>query len=166
MSGVQDAMILADQQKIDQQAAAQNAQKYNPDGSGKANDYHPPKLAQSTFPPHLTAGSDFKVNRDELTKVATQMGQDLASLEAALQTLGNGGAGGATVGGWDAADGFGNNSGQAWWGIYSFVQELNTVYDQVIGYLHQTAQNYRDAEQTTAAAANQVGSDAAPSGLA
>jgi uncharacterized protein YukE len=114
----------------------------------------------------LTAGSDFKVNRDELTQVASQMGKDLASLNAALQTLGNGGAGGSTVGGWETADGFGNNSGQAWWGIYSFVQELNGVYDQVIGYLHQTAANYNDAEQTTAAAASNVGADAAPSGLA
>jgi uncharacterized protein YukE len=166
MGGSFDAKMLQDQQKIDQQAAAQNAQTYNPDGSGKANDYHPPAMPQSTFPPTLTAGSDFKVNRDELTQVASQMGKDLASLNAALQTLGNGGAGGSTVGGWETADGFGNNSGQAWWGIYSFVQELNGVYDQVIGYLHQTAANYNDAEQTTAAAASNVGADAAPSGLA
>jgi uncharacterized protein YukE len=166
MGGIYDEKMLQDQQKIDQQAAAANAQTYNSDGSGKANDYHPPALPQSTFPPHLTAGSDFAVNRDELTKVASQMGKDLASLESALQTLGNGGSGGSTVGGWDQADGFGTNSGQAWWGIYSFVQQLNTVYDQVIGYLHQTAQNYDDADQTTAAAANNVGADAAPSGLA
>jgi hypothetical protein len=160
MGAIQDVMALADQQKIDQQAAAANAQPFNPDGSGKANDFHMPALPQSTFPPTLAAGSELRVNRDQLTTVAANMKTDLAQLEATLQTLYGGGSGGATVGGWDTADGLGNNAGQAYYGISTFYQNLSTVYDQVIGYLHQTVTNYADAESTTATAAGNVGTGA------
>src|SRR5260370_6743808 len=87
MGAIQDVMALADQQKMDQQAAAANAQPFNPDGSGKANDFHMPALPQSTFPPSLKAGSELRVNRDQLTTVAADMKTDLAQLEATLQTL-------------------------------------------------------------------------------
>jgi hypothetical protein len=165
MGAIQDAMALADQQKIDQQAAAANAQPFNPDGSGKVNDFHMPALPQSTFPPNLTAGSELRVNRDQLTTVAANMKTDLAQLEATLQTLYSGGSGGATVGGWDTADGLGNNAGQAYYGISTFYQNLSAVYDQVIGYLGQTVTNYADAESTTATAAGNVGTNAAPGSL-
>ncbi len=165
MGAIQDQMALADQQKIDQQAAAANAQQFNPDGSGKANDFHMPGLPTSTFPPNLKAGSELRVNRDSLTTVAANMQADLAQLETTLQTLNGGGSGGATVGGWTTADALGNNAGQAWYGISTFYQNLSTVYDQVIGYLHQTVTNYADAESTTATAAGNVGSNAAPGSL-
>ena len=50
MGGYGDALALEQQDKLDQQQAASNARQYNADGSGKANDYHPPKLPESTFP--------------------------------------------------------------------------------------------------------------------
>lgn len=160
MGAIGDVMALQDQEKIDQQAAAAAGKQYNPDGSAKANDYHQPALPQSAFPPGLKAGGgQLRVNRASLTQVANQMASDLARLQATLQTL-YGGAGGATIGGWPTADGMGNNAGQAWYGISTFYQNLNDVYDQVIGYLHQTVSNYADAEDTTAAAARNVGSGA------
>jgi hypothetical protein len=166
MGGAFDAKMLQEQQRLDQQAAAAGGQSgFNADGSGKGNDYHPPTLPQSNWPPGVSAAGQLRVNRDTLTKVAGQMGHDLTQLQASLQTLYNGGFGGATLGGWDTADGLGNNAGQAYYGISTFHQNLNTVYDQVIGFLHQTVTNYADAEDTTTAAANNVGTDAAPGSL-
>jgi uncharacterized protein YukE len=165
MGAIGDEMALQDQEKVDQQAAAANIAKvYNADGSAKANDYHPPKLPVSAFPPNLKVGGQLRVNGDELTKVAANMAKDLARLQATLQELNGGGPGGGTLGGWPTAAAMGNNAGQAWYGISTFYQNLNTVYDQVISYLHQTAGNYGDAEDATAAAARNVGSDVAPGG--
>jgi uncharacterized protein YukE len=151
-------MALTDQEKVDQHAPVASGQGgYNPDGSGKANDFHPPQLPQSSWPPGLAAGGQFRVHRDTLTQVATQMNADLTALQDTLSTLNSGGSGGATLGGWETADGMGNNAGQAYYGISTFYQTLNDVYDQVIGYLRQTVTNYADAETSTATAANNVG---------
>jgi hypothetical protein len=158
-----DVLALEQQNKLDQQQAASNARLYNPDGSAKANDYHPPRLPESAFPSGLTAAKQLTVNRDQLTAVATQMHTDLIQLQATLQQLNGGGAGGETVGGWPTADAFGANAGSAYWGISQFYQALNTVYDEVISYLRQTASNYADAESSTASAARNVGTEAAPS---
>ncbi len=158
MGAIQDRMALTDQDKLDQQAAAASKSAYNADGSGKANDFHPSALPQSTWPAHLSTGGDFSVHRDTLTKVAGQVGQNLTALQNSLNNLNSGGAGGATLGGWETADGMGNNSGQAYFGISTYHGQLNDVVDQVIGYLHDTAANYADAEDTTTAAANNVGS--------
>lgn len=166
MSAIGDHMALTDQEKLDQQAPAISERGgYNPDGSGKANDFHPSGQPQSNWPPRLTADGQFSVHHDSLTQVANQMGADLTELQNTLTTLNNGGAGGATLGGWATADGMGNNAGQAYYGISTFYQALNDVYDQVIGYLRQTVTNYADAETTTATAANNVGTDVAPGSL-
>ena len=106
------------------------------------------------------------MNRDTLTQVANQMAGDLSTLQNTLNTLNGGGAGGATLGGWPTADGLGNNAGQAYYGISTFTQNLSTVHDQVIGYLRQTVTNYQDAEDAATAAANNVGTNAAPGSLA
>lgn len=160
MSAIGDHMALTDQEKLDQQTSANSDQGgYHTDGSGKINDFHPSRLPQSNWPPGLAAGGQFRVHRDTLTQVANQMGADLAELQNTLNSLNGGGAGGGTLGGWATADGMGNNAGQAYYGISSFYQALNDVYDQVIGYLHQTVTNYADAETTTAAAANNVRTD-------
>ncbi len=164
MGAIGDVMALEDQEKLDQQAAAQNAKTYNSDGSAVANDYHAPKLLASAFPPGLKAGSGFHVDRDQLNQVASAMQDDLTMLQNTLQTLYGGGVGGSTLGGWDTADAMGNNSGQAYYGISTFYQNLSTVYDQVISYLHATVQNYADSEDASTTAARSVGSDAAPSG--
>jgi hypothetical protein len=164
MGAIQDAKVLSDQEKVDQQAAAGQS-GYNADGSGKANDYHPPSPPQSTWPPGLHAGGQFRVNRETLTQVANNMRGDLTDLQNAVNTLNDAGAGGATLGGWPTADALGINAGQAYYGISTFTQNLSTVHDQVIAYLRQTVTNYQDAEDTTTAAANNVGSNAAPGSL-
>jgi hypothetical protein len=158
MGGYGDALALQQQEKINQQQAATSS-PYNPDGSGKANDYHPPPLPQSSFPPASAPGQGITVDRAQLTAVANQMKADLNLLQAALNQLNGAGAGGELIGGWSTADAFGNNAGNAYWGITQFYSDLNAAYDQVIGYLHQTMNNYADAETTTAAAANRVGAE-------
>jgi hypothetical protein len=161
MGGYGDALALEQQEKLDQQQAASNARLYNPDGSAKANDFRPPKLPESSFPSGLAAGAELSVNTDQLNTIATQMRSDLVRLQAGLQRLGDGGAGGETIGGWSTAFAFGANAGSAYYGIAQFYQDLNNAYDMVIGYIHQSASNYADAESTTASAARSVGTETA-----
>jgi len=158
MGGYGDALELQQQEKLDQQQAASNSQLYNADGSGKANDYRPPKMPESSFPVGQAPGTELTVNRDQLSTVAAQMRADLDKLKATLQQLDDGGAGGELIFGWSTADGLGSNAGNAYWGISQFYQDLNTAYDQVIGYIRQTVSNYADADSATATAARSVGS--------
>lgn len=164
MSGVGDALELQEQEKLDQQQAANNARQYNADGSAKANDYRAPKIPQSAFPASLDAGTQLRVNRDQLLAVKNQMGPDLARLQAAWQKLSGSGAFGGAIGGWTTADAFGGNATNAYEGIAQFMQALNEAYDMVIGVLGKTVTNYADAETTTASAASKIGADAAPGG--
>ncbi len=165
MGAIDDVMALDDQEKIDQQQAANNnARLYNADGSAKANDFRPPKLPESAFPGGLNTGQELTVNRDQLSAIKGQMGRDLASLQATLQQLTSDGAFGGAIGGWDTADAFGSNATNAYEGITQFIQALNAAYDLVIGNLGQTVANYADAEATTASAASRIGADAAPGG--
>jgi hypothetical protein len=162
MSPIQDEMALTDQEKLDQQTPTYNAGEsgYNPDGSGVANDFHKSPLPQSAWPPGMNVGGQFSVHRDTLTAVSNQMKNDLTDLQNSLNNLYGNGAGGATLGGWDTADGIGNNSGQAYYGISTYHQDLNNVVDQMIGYLKQTTQNYADAEDASTTAASNVGNNA------
>jgi len=161
MGGAYDARMA---EQSAQQQAAQNAQLYNPDGSAKANDYHPPRLPASAFPA-LDGGHELEVHRDRLTQVATQMSAELGRLQATLQQLFGAGGGGAGIAGWPTAEAFGVNAGSAYTGISQFYQDLNTAYDLVIGNLHKTAGNYADAESAAAAAAAAVGTDSAAPGI-
>jgi hypothetical protein len=161
MSPIQDEMALTDQEKLDQQTPTFAPESgYNQDGSGKANDFHGSPLPQSAWPPGMNAGGQFSVHRDTLTAVYGQMGNDLTDLQNSLNNLNSNGAGGATLCGWDSADGLGNNSGQAYFGISTYHQSLNDVVDQMIGYLKQTTQNYADAEDASTTAAGNVGNNA------
>ena len=162
MSGVGDALELAQQEKLDQQQAANNARQYNADGSAKANDFRTPKMPQSAFPASLDASGQFRVSTDRLVAVKNQMGPDLARLQAAWQQLSGNGAFGGAIGGWTTSDALGGNATNAYEGITQFMQALNAAYDMVIGALGQTAANYADAETTTASAASKIGADAAP----
>jgi hypothetical protein len=163
MGVIGDQIALTDQERLDEQASAISGQsEYNSDGSAKADDFHQSELPRSNWPSHLTADGQFTVHPDSLTQVANHMNGDLSALRNTLTALNNSGSGGATLGGWDTADGLGNNAGQAYYGISTFYQTLNDVYDQVIGYLRQTVTNYADAETSTATAANNVGTYAAP----
>lgn len=163
MGAIDDAMELRQQDKIDQQQAANSARLYNPDGSAKANDFVMPKMPQSTFPASLGhAGSELSVDTGQVGTVRTNMAANLKQLEATLSQLVSNGDFGAAIGGWDTADGFGSNTLNAYEGITQFMQALNAAYDMVIGALGKTAANYADAETTTASAANQISADAAP----
>jgi hypothetical protein len=170
MGGSFDAKMLQQQQQQDQQQASQNAQQYNPDGSGKANDYHgPPHLPPSTFPklgPSGGGGGTLMVDRTRLTQIATQMATDLAKLRATLETLYSEGAGGELIYGWPTAEAFGANAGNAYAGISQFYSDLNNAYDLVISNIHQTVSNYADAETSTVTAANRVSPDNVPGNLA
>jgi hypothetical protein len=161
MSPIQDEMALTDQERLDQQTPVFAAETgYNPDGSGKANDFHGSPLPQSAWPPGMNVGGQFSVHRDTLNAVSNQMSIDLADLQKSLDNLNGNGVGGSTLGGWDTADGMGQNSGQAYYGISTYHQDLNNVVDQMIGYLKQTTQNYADAEDASTTAASNVGNNA------
>jgi hypothetical protein len=162
MGGSFDARMLQQQQQ-DQQQAAGGAQLYNPDGSGKANDYSGPALPPpSPFPALGPAGGGkgLTVDRARLTQVASQMAADLAKLRATLQSLYAAGAGGGMIGGWPTADAFGTNAINAYEGIAQFYQHLNDAYDLVISNIHQTVTNYADAEAASVSAVRGVGPDA------
>jgi hypothetical protein len=161
MSPIQDEMALTDQERLDQQTPTFGGQSgYNADGSGKANDFNGSPLPQSAWPPGMNVGGQFSVHTDTLTAVYGQMGNDLTDLQNSVNNLNSNGAGGATLGGWTTADGIGNNSGQAYYGISTYHQGLNDVVDQMIGYLKQTQQNYADAEDASTTAASNVGKGA------
>jgi hypothetical protein len=164
MGAIGDEMALQDQEKLDQQQAAQNAREYNPDGSAKANDFRAPKLPESTFPKGLTSGKELTVDRGQLNVVRSQMAADLARLQGTLSQLSGDGAMGGAIGGWETADAFGGNATNAYEGITQFIQALNAAYDLVIGNLSKTVTNYADAEATTASAASRIGADSAPGG--
>jgi hypothetical protein len=161
MSPIQDEMALTDQERLDQQTPTFGGQSgYNADGSGKGNDFHGSPLPQSAWPSSMNVGGQFSVHRDTLTAVYGQMSSDLTDLQNSVNNLNSNGAGGATLGGWTTADGIGNNSGQAYYGISTYHQGLNDVVDQMIGYLKQTQQNYADAEDASTTAASNVGKGA------
>jgi hypothetical protein len=165
MGGYGDALALEQQEQLDQQQSAANSRLYHADGSAKANDFAPPKLAESTFPPAVAGGTELSVNTDQLQTIAAQMHGDLAQLQAALQTLNNGGALGELLGGgWPTPEALSSNAGNAYWGISQFYQDLNQAYEMVIGYMRQSASNYADAESTTVSAARTVGSETTPGG--
>jgi uncharacterized protein YukE len=174
MGAIADVMMLEDQQKLDREAAQASAG--TPGGPvAKADDFHMPQLPflmpplpESTFPKGLKAGGQFSVYPDQLTAVRGAMvgGSELGELTNALNNLISYGAFGAGIGGWDTAGAFGSNAENAYQAITQFMQALNKAYDMVAGAVGKAAQNYGDADATTASAASQVSSEAAPGGLA
>jgi uncharacterized protein YukE len=169
MGAIADVMMLEDQDKLDRQAAQASAQKGTPDGPVvTTDDFRMPPLPESTFPKGLNAGGQFSVYPDQLTAVRSAMvgGSELGELTNALANLINNGAFGTAVGGWDTAGAFGSNAENAYQAITQFMQALNEAYDMEATSVGKAAQNYSDADATTASAASAVGSEAAPSGLA
>jgi hypothetical protein len=165
MGAIADVMMLEDQDRLDQAAQA-SAQ--TPNGPVvETDEFHMPSLPTSAFPKGLNAGGQFSVYPDQLTAVRGQMaGSDMGELTKALAQLISNGAFGAAIGGWDTADGFGSNAENAYQGITQFMQALNTAYELVAASVGKAAQNYGDADATTATAASRVSSEAAPGGLA
>lgn len=164
MGAIADVMMLEDQDRLDRQAQEASAQKGTPDAPVvKADDFHMPPLPESTFPKGLKAGGQFSVYPDQLTAVRGAMvgGGELGELTSTLNNLISNGAFGSAVGGWDTADAFGSNALNAYEAITQFMQALNTAYDLVATNVGKAAQNYSDADATTASAASTVGSEAA-----
>jgi hypothetical protein len=169
MGAIGDVMMLEDQDKLDRQATEASAQKGTPDGPVvKADDFRMPPLPESTFPKGLNAGGQFSVYPGQLTAVRGSMvgGSELGVLTSALNNLISNGAFGTAVGGWDTAGAFGSNAENAYQAITQFMQALNQAYDMVATAVGKAAQNYSDADATTASAASAVSSEAAPGGLA
>jgi uncharacterized protein YukE len=157
MGAIADVMALEDQEKLDQQAAAASAVPKNP---VKVDGFVKPKTSASAFPKGLKASGEFRVNPDQLTSVGQKMAGDLKGMIDALSTLTGNGAMGSAIGGWDTADGFGSNALNAYEGLTQFIQALNSAYDMVAGNVGKAAQNYSDADATTASAASKVGAEA------
>jgi uncharacterized protein YukE len=169
MGAIADVMMLEDQEKLDLEATQASAQKGTPDGPVvTTEDFRMPPLPESTFPKGLNANGEFSVYPDQLTAVKGQMvgGSELGQLMKALNNLISNGAFGAAIGGWDTAEAFGSNAENAYQAITQFMQALNNAYDMVASSVGKAAQNYSDADATTASAASRVGSESAPSGLA
>jgi uncharacterized protein YukE len=169
MGAIADVMMLEDQDKLDLEATQASTQKGTPDALVvKADDFRMPPLPESTFPKGLDAGGEFSVYPDQLTAVRGAMvgGSELGELTSALNNLISDGAFGSAVGGWDTAGAFGSNAQNAYQAITQFMQALNKAYDMVATSVGKAAQNYGDADATTASAASRVSSEAAPSGLA
>jgi uncharacterized protein YukE len=162
MGAIADVMALEDQDKLDQQAAAANARPVSP---VKVDAFHKGKLPTSVFPKGLKADGQFRVVPDQLNSVKAQMAKDLGRLQSTLSQLVSYGAFGSAVGGWETADCFGSNALNAYEAITQFMQALNSAYDLVASNVGKAAQNYSDADATTASAASRVGTDAAPGGL-
>jgi hypothetical protein len=162
MGAIADVIALEDQEKLDQQAAQANAVPRDP---VKVDGLHVAKWSGPAFPKGLKASGDFRVVPDQLNAVRSQMVKDLSRLQATLSVLTSYGSFGSAVGGWDTADGFGSNVLNAYEAITQFMQALNGAYDLVASNVGRAAQNYSDADATTASAASRVGSEAAPTGL-
>jgi uncharacterized protein YukE len=157
MGAIADVMAMEEQEKLDQEAAKASTPPKNP---VKVDGLVMPKTSASAFPKGLKASGEFRVSPDQLTSVRSQMAGDLKGMIAALSYLTGEGAMGSAVGGWDTADGFGGNALNAYEGLTQFIQALNTAYDMVAGNVGKAAQNYSDADATTASAASRVGSEA------
>jgi hypothetical protein len=169
MGAIADVMMMEDQDRLDQQAAQASAQTGTPHGPiAETDDFRMPPLPTSNFPKGLNAGGQFSVYPDQLTAVRGQMvgGGELGELTKSLSQLISNGAFGAAIGGWETADGFGSNAENAYQAITQFMQALNTAYELVASSVGKAAQNYSDADATTASAASQVSSEAAPGSLA
>jgi uncharacterized protein YukE len=169
MGAIAEVMMLEDQQKLDREAAQASAPKGTPEGPVVvADDFRMPPLPESTFPKGLKAGGEFSVYPDQLTAVRGAMvgGSELGELTNALNNLISNGAFGTAIGGWDTAGAFGSNAENAYQAITQFMQALNQAYDMVATSVGKAAQNYGDADATTASAASRIGSEAAPGGLA
>jgi uncharacterized protein YukE len=169
MGAIADVMMLEDQDKLDREATQASTQKGTPDVlAAKADAFRMPSLPQSTFPKGLKAGGQFSVYPDQLTAVRGAMvgGSELGELVSTLSNLISNGAFGSAVGGWDTAGAFGSNAENAYQAITQFMQALNNAYEMVATSVGKAAQNYSDADATTASAASRVSSEAAPGGLA
>ncbi len=158
MGAIADVIALEDQEKIDRAAAEASARPVDP---VKTDGLHMPKTSPSDFPKGLKASGEFRVNPDQLTSVKNQMHGDLGGMATALSQLISYGAFGSAMGGWDTADAFGSNALNAYEAITQFMQALNSAYDTVATNVGKAAQNYSDADATTASAASRVGAEAA-----
>jgi uncharacterized protein YukE len=133
---------------------------YNPDGTGKANNYQPPPPIESTFP-DVGASGNLSVDPATLKQVAKAMQQDITELQATLNDIqSNGLVTSLQVGSWEAPSSLGGATGNSFAAISEFTNDLIAAHQTVIDKINQSAQAYTDAEANNVAAVNSVGSGA------
>lgn len=129
---------------------------YNSDGSGKANDYQPPKLPDSAFP-SVKVGSGFSVHLDALRRAVDNIKMEARQLGSSAQSAASGGSGAHLAGDWSTIQALSANAGSAHQGIVDFSQSVLSTYEEIIKNLMKNAQNYADAESATGTAVRGVG---------
>jgi uncharacterized protein YukE len=159
VGGSFDAMMLADQDKLDAEAAKSAPPPSS--GSSATAGFRNPSLHISSFPPGSGGGSGFRVDPSQLNNVSGAMGSDANSLQNSVSTLnGNGSNAGLIAAGWATTDNLAVNASNAYVAITGLTQKLQQAYEDVRANLHRSAQNYSDADDASASAANQVGNEA------
>ena len=170
MGGYFDALMLAQQDRLDQEAA-----QAKQDASVRAHDkasiapvpaYREHGLGLHSFPNMGgagggAAGGGFAVYSDQVASVASSMGTtDVNTIEDGQTKLNNGGPFGLiSTAGWMTADNLASNFGIAYQAVSTYMQDLLNVYHQTVTALRKNAANYDDADSTSAADANRVGGE-------
>jgi uncharacterized protein YukE len=162
MGGYGDAIILADQDKLDQEAAQNAATAQAGPSHVAVSGFKKPSLSIKGFPTHATGGSGFSVDASQVKTVATKMGGDVNTLNSGLNQLdGEGPMAQLIAAGWDTSNALGANAGNAWNAISTFMQDLHNTYNQMTNTMHKTASNYAEADDASATAVTNVGNQAA-----
>jgi hypothetical protein len=160
VGGTFDAMMLADQEKLDAEAAKNAATQSGGTSSATAGPSDP-AVHVSAFPPSAGGGSGFRVDPTQLNTVSTAMGSDANTLEDGVSTLnGSGSNAGLIAAGWTTSDNLAVNATNAYIAIAGLTQKLQAAYEDVRSNLHRSAQNYSDADSASATAANHIGDEA------
>jgi hypothetical protein len=159
VGGTFDAIMLADQEKLDAEAAKSAAPQSGGASSATAG-LQDPSVHVTAFPSRAGGGSGFRVDPAQLNTVSSAMGSDANTLEGGVSTLnGNGSNAGLIAAGWATTDNLAVNATNAYIAIAGLTQKLQQAYEDVRSNLHRSAQNYSDADSDSATAANHVGNE-------
>lgn len=161
MGGYFDSLMMDQQNKLDQAAAAASAIPKD-DGAKFPSTpaFHSPASLHMQAFTAKGGGEGFSVEPSQLQNVASTMGStDTSTLAAGQVVLNSGGPmGQIATGGFEAGDGLATNFGLAFQGVSTYLQQLMDVYQETVAALHKTVANYTGAESDNVAAANSVNS--------
>jgi hypothetical protein len=160
VGGTFDAIMLADQDKLDAEAAQSAAPQGSSTSSATAG-LSDPTVHVTAFPSSAGGGSGFRVDPSQLNTVSTAMGSDASTLESGVSTLNNSGSNaGLIAAGWSTSDNLAVNATNAYIAIAGLTEKLQEAYENIRSNLHRSAQNYADADDDSASAAAHVGDEA------